>query len=76
MATFEEKVNALAARTVQNNVWRKSETFNLIPSESETSPLVKLLEISDPAGRYAEHNTDRDYAARFTDNLLKVVSAR
>ena len=57
MATFEEKVNTLAARTVQNNVWRKSETFNLIPSESETSSLVKLLEISDPAGRYAEHRT-------------------
>lgn len=57
MVTFEEKVNSLVDRTIGNNVWRKSKTFNLVASESETSPLVKLCEISDPAGRYGEHRT-------------------
>ena len=33
------------------------ETVNLIPSESTPSLLVKMCEISDPSGRYAEHRT-------------------
>ena len=33
------------------------ECINLIPSETTPSPLVKLCEISDPSGRYAEHRT-------------------
>jgi len=37
--------------------WRQQECFNLIPSENTPSPLVKLAEISDPSGRYAEHKT-------------------
>lgn len=57
--TFEEKIKTLIDKTIGNNVWRKTETFNLIPSENETSPLVKLLEISDPSGRYAEHRTEK-----------------
>ena len=40
-----------------NNAWRQKECFNLIPSESTPSLLVKMCEISDPAGRYAEHRT-------------------
>ena len=57
MPAFEDKVKALAERATRNNIWRGSETINLIPSENTPSPLVKLLEISDPAGRYAEHET-------------------
>ncbi|MBM3284547.1 MAG: hypothetical protein FJY81_01605, partial [Candidatus Aminicenantes bacterium] len=47
----------LAERIEQNNRWRQAESFNLIPSETTPSLLVKLCEISDPAGRYAEHRT-------------------
>ena len=57
MASFEEKTTALAERLEKNNLWRQHESFNLIPSESTPSLLVKLCEISDPAGRYAEHKT-------------------
>ena len=59
MSTFEDKVNLLVKKSLINNGWRQTESFNLIPSENTPSPLVKLLEISDPAGRYAEHSTVR-----------------
>ena len=57
MASFAEKVEALCRRVEHNNAWRQKESFNLIPSESTPSLLVKMCEISDPAGRYAEHRT-------------------
>jgi glycine/serine hydroxymethyltransferase len=40
---------------LENNVWRQRRCVNLIPSENTPSLLVKLCEISDPSGRYAEH---------------------
>jgi glycine/serine hydroxymethyltransferase len=57
MPSFAEKIQALADRVERNNVWRQRECFNLIPSESTPSLLVKMCEISDPSGRYAEHRT-------------------
>jgi len=57
MSSFEEKINALCDRVVGNNTWRQARSFNLIPSESTPSLLIKMCEISDPAGRYAEHRT-------------------
>jgi aminomethyltransferase len=45
----------LVRRVAENTRWRQKETFNLIPSESTPSLLVRLLTISDPSGRYAEH---------------------
>lgn len=45
----------LVLRAIHNNHWRQRETFNLIPSETTPSPLVRLLTITDPSGRYAEH---------------------
>jgi glycine/serine hydroxymethyltransferase len=57
MSSFKEKIDNLSRKIIQNNVWRQRESFNLIPSESTPSLLVKLCEISDPAGRYAEHRT-------------------
>lgn len=55
METLADKISAWCARTEQNNIWRQKECFNLIPSENTASFLVKLAEISDPSGRYAEH---------------------
>jgi len=57
MTSFSEKILSLAQKAEQNNRWRQEESFNLIPSESTPSLLVKLCEISDPSGRYAEHRT-------------------
>ena len=57
MSSFVDKVQALAERVEKNNIWRQRECFNLIPSESTPSLLVKMCEISDPSGRYAEHRT-------------------
>ena len=55
MTTLRNRMEALVGRVEANNAWRQAESFNLIPSESTPSLLVKMLEIADPAGRYAEH---------------------
>jgi glycine/serine hydroxymethyltransferase len=57
MTTFAEKIRSLVDKVEGNNAWRQKESFNLIPSESTPSLLVKMCEISDPSGRYAEHRT-------------------
>lgn len=57
MSSFQEKVTGLVDRIEANNIWRQKNAFNLIPSESTPSLLVKMCEISDPSGRYAEHRT-------------------
>jgi len=57
MATLYEKVQSLSQKIEANNIWRQRESFNLIPSEATPSLLVKMCEISDPSGRYAEHKT-------------------
>lgn len=57
MSLFFEKINSLSRKIEENNNWRQKESFNLIPSESTPSLLVKVCEISDPSGRYAEHRT-------------------
>ncbi|HEC77656.1 MAG TPA: hypothetical protein ENI34_00760 [candidate division WOR-3 bacterium] len=57
MSKLSEKIKNLVARIEKNNLWRQTECINLIPSETTPSHLVKLCEISDPAGRYAEHRT-------------------
>ena len=57
MPSFHDKVQGLAARVERNSAWRQKECFNLIPSEATPSFLVKMCEIADPSGRYAEHRT-------------------
>ena len=48
-------VQALIKKTTANTRWRRQECINLIPSEQTPSPLVRMLSIMDPSGRYAEH---------------------
>jgi glycine/serine hydroxymethyltransferase len=57
MNSLEQKLSELANKAADNNTWRQRRCFNLIPSENTPSLLVKLCEISDPSGRYAEHKT-------------------
>lgn len=57
MANLRDRIEGVVNRTVENNLWRQRKCFNLIPSETTPSLIVKMCEISDPAGRYAEHRT-------------------
>lgn len=50
-----EKVELLLRKSLENHEWRQQRCVNLIPSEMTPSPLVRLLQVSDPVGRYAEH---------------------
>lgn len=52
-----DQARQLTEKVVQNNLWRQRQCVNLIPSENTPSLLVKMMEISDPAGRYAEHRS-------------------
>jgi glycine/serine hydroxymethyltransferase len=55
MADLSGKMDDLFGRIRENNLWRQRKCVNLIPSENTPSPLVKICELCDPAGRYAEH---------------------
>ena len=57
MNELEKSLHELGRKVTENNLWRQRRCFNLIPSENTPSLLVKLCEISDPSGRYAEHKT-------------------
>ncbi len=57
MSELKGRLEEVAARVIDNNLWRQRNCFNLIPSETTPSLIVKMCEISDPAGRYAEHRT-------------------
>lgn len=57
MSSLAERISFWCEKIEKNNIWRQKECFNLIPSENTPSLLVKLAEISDPSGRYAEHRT-------------------
>ncbi|MBN1635360.1 MAG: hypothetical protein JW920_02530 [Deltaproteobacteria bacterium] len=57
MNSLEQNLAELGRKVVENNNWRQKQCFNLIPSENTPSLLVKLCEVSDPSGRYAEHKT-------------------
>jgi aminomethyltransferase len=51
----EDRVRSLLARAGRNHEWRQRECIDLIPSEMTQSPLVRMLQVMDPAFRYAEH---------------------
>jgi glycine/serine hydroxymethyltransferase len=69
MPSFNEKIKSLAQKTTLNNRWRQEESINLIPSESTPSLLVKMCEISDPSGRYAEHRTMKGQEVYFYQGI-------
>ncbi len=50
-----EKAEVLLKKSLKNHLWRQTRCINLIPSEQTPSPLVRLLSVSDPVCRYAEH---------------------
>ncbi len=50
-----ERALRLLAKAVDNHVWRQRQCLDLIPSEMTASPMARLLSITDPSFRYAEH---------------------
>ncbi|MEN8208766.1 MAG: hypothetical protein ABFR50_05905 [Candidatus Fermentibacteria bacterium] len=75
MADLSTKMDDLFGRIRENNLWRQRQCVNLIPSENTPSPLVKICEICDPAGRYAEHKRMKGKDVYFyhgTDFIRKI----
>jgi len=54
-STTRGKVRRLLEDSLSNTRWRRQSCINLIPSEMTASPMVRLLSVLDPSGRYAEH---------------------
>ena len=52
---YPELANTLISKALKNHTWRAKECINLIPSEMSQSHISRLLSISDPVNRYAEH---------------------
>jgi aminomethyltransferase len=52
---LKDSAERLVGQAIKNTHWRQREAINLIPSETIPSPLVRLLTITDPSCRYAEH---------------------
>ena len=50
-----EKAKLVLKKALENHDWRQQRCVNLIPSEMTPSRLVRMLQVSDPVGRYAEH---------------------
>jgi aminomethyltransferase len=50
-----ERALRLLAKAIDNHEWRQGRCLNLIPSEMTASPMARLLSITDPSFRYAEH---------------------
>jgi aminomethyltransferase len=45
----------LVSKALTNHAWRQQDCINLIPSEMSQSLVSRMLSISDPVNRYAEH---------------------
>ncbi len=52
---YPELADLLVSKALKNHTWRTKECINLIPSEMSQSRISRLLSISDPVNRYAEH---------------------
>ena len=62
-AGMKSQAESLLANALKNNTWRQKECINLIPSEMTQSFLSRMLSISDPVNRYAEHKEIMAFAS-------------
>jgi glycine cleavage system T protein len=49
------QAKALVSKALSNHNWRQHQCINLIPSEMSQSWISRMLSVSDPVNRYAEH---------------------
>ncbi|MCF8104898.1 MAG: glycine cleavage system aminomethyltransferase GcvT [Desulfohalobiaceae bacterium] len=61
------RLRTVLGKSWENHAWRQGLTINLIPSEMTPSPLVRLTQVADPVGRYAEH---KDLAAAYDQEIF------
>lgn len=59
----KSRAGTLLAKASKNNNWRQRECINLIPSEMSQSLLSRMLSISDPVNRYAEHREIKAFSS-------------
>ncbi len=52
---YPQLARKLVTKALDNHTWRQKKCINLIPSEMSQSYLSRLLSVSDPVNRYAEH---------------------
>ncbi len=58
---YAAKAKELFAKAAENHIWRQELCINLIPSEMTPSRATRLLQVSDPCGRYAEHKKQKAF---------------
>ena len=51
----------LLHKATENHIWRQEKCINLIPSEMTPSRAVRILSMSDPSFRYAEHKKIKSF---------------
>ena len=61
VSDYGAKVRELLIRAGENHLWRQEQCINLIPSEMTPSRATRLLQSSDPCGRYAEHKKQKAF---------------
>ncbi len=57
-----DQIRPWLRKAIDNTVWRRQQCINLIPSEMTLSPLVRMLSVLDPVGRYAEHKSVKAFS--------------
>ncbi len=60
---YTSLAQTLISKTIDNHQWRQKECINLIPSEMSQSYISRLLSISDPVNRYAEHKEIKAFSS-------------
>ncbi|KPU45974.1 aminomethyltransferase [Oxobacter pfennigii] len=58
---YKTKTLNLIEKSLNNHLWRQEECINLIPSEQTHSNAVRLLSVTDPSFRYAEHKKTKSF---------------
>jgi aminomethyltransferase len=59
---YPKLAHRLLSKALDNHTWRQRACINLIPSEMSQSFLSRILSISDPVNRYAEHKEIRAFS--------------
>ena len=61
------RLKRVLSKSWDNHQWRQTQCINLIPSEMTPSALTRLVQVSDPVGRYAEH---KELAAAYEQEVF------
>lgn len=54
----------LVSKALSNHRWRQQDCINLIPSEMSQSLVSRMLSVSDPVNRYAEHKEVKAFSGQ------------